>query len=111
MKTLIPGPRRALAALALCLACSASCADSDEGLWTTATVGGTLNENWKASVALQTRFFDGTGRLDRHLIRPSVTRLLGDGRSITLGYDAHFVDEPRGFVEQRLWQQYQQSWP
>lgn len=85
-------------------------AEEETGLWTTATFSTGISDQWRASLALQSRFIDGTSTLMRHVIRPYVTRAFASGRTLTFGYDAHFIEEPRDLLEQRLWQQFQQTW-
>jgi hypothetical protein len=85
-------------------------AEEETGLWTTATFSTGINEQWRAALALQSRFIDGTGTLNRLVIRPHISRALGSGRTLTLGYDAHFIEDPRDLLEQRLWQQFQKTW-
>lgn len=65
-----------------------------------------LRENLLADATLQLRFDNDIDQLERVLLRPSLTYLLGGNQSLTLGYDAHFVESPTDRVEQRLWQQY-----
>lgn len=84
-------------------------ADEDGGLWTSTAVAKRFNDDISADVTLQFRFDDDIGRLERTLLRPSVSYHVAPRQTLTLGYDAHFIDAPMNIVEQRLWQQYQVS--
>ena len=84
-------------------------ADEDGGLWASSAVAKRFNDDFSGDVTVQLRFDDDIGRLERTLLRPSVSYHLAPRQSVTLGYDAHFIDAPSDFVEQRLWQQYEVS--
>ncbi len=86
-----------------------SAADEDGGLWASSGVAKRFSEDISADVTVQLRFDDDIGRLERTLLRPSVSWHVAPRQTLTVGYDAHFIDAPRDLVEQRLWQQYQVS--
>lgn len=91
--------------LGLCLGAAAQAVQHEGGLWTTASVGGSLAERVAASVAVQARFDDELGRRERLLVRPSLSYRVDPRLSLALGYDAHFIDAPAELTEQRSWQQ------
>lgn len=96
-----------LAALAAAVLLSASTfAEEDAGLWFTGTGVLAIDEAWFASLALQPRFDHDIARLERFVIRPSVSRRLGNGHTATLGYDAHVIEAPRDSIEHRTWQEW-----
>lgn len=88
---------------------SASANDEESGLWTSASVMKRYNENLSADLTMQLRFDDDIDRLERTLLRPSVSWHFASRQAVTFGYDAHFIHAPNDLVEQRLWQQYQVS--
>lgn len=90
-------------------ATGALAADEDGGLWASTSVAKRFNEDISADVTVQLRFDDDIDRLERTLLRPSVSYHLAPRQTVTLGYDAHFIHAPGDLVEQRLWQQYQVS--
>lgn len=87
----------------------ASANEEESGLWTSTSVAKRFNEDVSADVTVQLRFDDDIDRLERTLLRPSVSYHLAPRQAVTLGYDAHFIHAPKDLVEQRLWQQYQVS--
>ena len=102
-------PLVAACVLLLLPAISVFAADEDGGLWTSTGISRAFGDDLSADLTLQLRFDDDIGRLERTLLRPSVSYRAAHGQILTLGYDAHFIDAPRDIVEQRLWQQYQVS--
>jgi hypothetical protein len=91
----------------LVAAAPAFAADEEGGLWASTAVAKRFNEDVSADVTVQLRFDDDIDRLERTLLRPSVSWHFAPRQAFTLGYDAHFVHAPDDLVEQRLWQQYQ----
>lgn len=85
----------------------ASANEEESGLWTSTSVAKRFDEDLSADVTVQLRFDDDIDRLERTLLRPSVSYHLAPRHTVTLGYDAHFIHAPGDLVEQRLWQQYQ----
>lgn len=94
-----------LATMFLAAPTSASASEDDSGLWATVTLNHALDRDWTASLALQPRFFDGIDSFDRLVVRPHLTRRLGDTVALTLGYDAHLINRPSNQTEHRPWQQ------
>lgn len=84
---------------------------SDGGLWLTTSYTKKINTNWSASIAIQPRFNNDIENLERVVISPSVNYLLDPKQTLTLGYDAHIIDEPVSKLEQRIWQKYTRKVP
>ena len=83
-------------------------ADHEGGLWATANLGLKLRPDLTAGLIVEPRFDQDVDRLERLLFRPSVTRRIGR-TSLTFGYDAHLIQEPRDRIEHRLWQQVERA--
>lgn len=85
-------------------------AEIDSGYWTTNSISAEIKQNWTTGFVVQTRVRDDFGRLERVVIRPSLSYRLSDTTSITAGYDAHFIKIANDSIEQRIWQQLQSDW-
>lgn len=112
-----PDPGGVVAAMAFALAMIAApgapaiAADQDAGLWVTGAAATAFGPEWSGGFAVQARFVEDIGRLERVVLRPSLGYRLGDGITATLGYDAHFIEAGRDRVEHRIWQQLAMTWP
>ncbi len=84
----------------------AQAADNDGGMWLTANLSRPLRDDLVAGLIIEPRFDQDAGRLERMLLRPSITRNFAR-TALTFGYDAHLIQAPRDRLEQRLWQQLQ----
>ncbi len=102
-----PGPACCVLVVlaALFLSVPAMASDDEAGMWVTTTARRTLDPDWRAALAIQSRLIDGVDTLERLILRPSITRVVTPRLSWTLGYDTHFIETPRDHIEHRTWQQ------
>lgn len=80
-------------------------AEDDARLWAVASAGVPIWDRISGDFMLQTRVSDDIGELERVVLRPWLSARLADGFSASLGYDAHFIEEPSDSVEHRIWEQ------
>ncbi len=80
-------------------------AESEPGFWGTASVSKLLSGDWLVNMAVQSRSVDFIDRLERYLLRPSISYRFNESLSASLGYDVHFIKAGSDLTEQRPWQQ------
>lgn len=78
----------------------------DNRLWLQMQAEIKLGERWRAALELQPRLRDDLDRLDQTIVRPSLTYLIGEGWSASLGYAYLDIRTASGSaIERRPWQQ------
>ena len=89
----------------LLLAQPARGAEDDARLWATFGLQATLAGPVTGSLIIQPRFSQDMGELERVLLRPSISLEVSKPLVLTLGYDAHLIEDPRDKTEHRAWQE------
>ncbi len=79
--------------------------ETDSGAWTTLGLRHTIDHEHVAGIDVQLRHADDFNQLERLLVRPYLSFKQPRGQ-LTVGYDAHFVNQPKDTTEHRLWQEY-----
>lgn len=111
-KTVEVTPRRRCRSVLLLLAlpllapaAPAGAVEDEARLWGVVAARMGLTERLSGSLEVQTRFSDDISEFERVVVRPSLRWLFAPSLTGSLGYDAHIVESPSDFLEQRVWQQ------
>ncbi len=95
----------AVAALVVAIAAPASAATRQDGaLWVVNQIAVPFDATFSFHVMTQHRILRDLDRYERTVVRPWIRTALPHGFAVSLGYDAHLVENPRATEEHRAWQ-------
>jgi len=78
--------------------------DNDAGIWIMNQIAVPLDERVAAHVMVQNRWVDNVDTYQRTVVRPWLSFDWTEQVELSLGYDAHFFENPVDTTENRAWQ-------